>query len=211
MDSLLAILPILAWPLVILILGIVAILTLKQSLRGAVDRAKKMKIGPAELSTEPIFQESAKNIRPTSSDEAMKIFDNQLLVSRDEVIKKDLDARTTPNDRERVLIRHFSALTFAYQFEKIYNQIWGSQIAAVHFLNTRGDHGCEKSELLPFYSEGRKAFPQMYRTYPFESWSNFLESFSLMKVADNRTSITAEGREFLKYILDQHYSFQKSG
>ena len=63
---LLAILPILAWPLVGLVLGIVGILILKKPLIRAVDRVKK--IGPTELSTEQVIQESAKDLRPTPSD-----------------------------------------------------------------------------------------------------------------------------------------------
>lgn len=211
MDSttLLAILPIIAWPAVAIILGIVAILILKKSLRGAVDRVRK--IGPAELSTGPIIQESAKDLRPTPSDEALKVFDNRLLMAREDTVRKDLDKRgiSSSSERERVLIRHYSGLQLGFQFERTYNRIWGSQIAALQFLNVRGEHGCERSELLPFYSQAKEAFPTFYINYPFDSWCNFLLSFSLMKVIGTKTFITLEGREFLKYLLDLTYSFHK--
>jgi hypothetical protein len=210
-DVLLAILTIVAWPVVGLVLGIVGILILKKPLIRAVDRVKK--IGPTELSTEQVIQESAKDLRPTPSDEALKVFDNRLLVAREDAVRKDLDGRgiSTSIERERVLLRHFSAISVCFQFERTYNQIWGSQIAALQLLNTRGDHGCEQSELLAFYSDAKNIFQHLYANYPFESWLKFMESFALIKVASDKISITLEGREFLKYLLDQSYFFQKPG
>ncbi len=194
-----------------LILGILVLVFLIKPLIRLVDRVKK--IGIADLSTEPVVQESAKNLRPTPSDEALKIFDNQLLLSREDAVRKDLDSRglSAQSERERVLIRYYSALTFCLQFERIYNGIWGSQVAALQFLNTRGDHGCERSDLLAFYSQAKEAFPTFYGEYSFDSWCKFLESFSLIKVEGTKTSLTLEGREFLKYLLDQAYSFHKLG
>ena len=134
-------------------------------------------------------------------------------MKREEAVRKDLDGRKilTSIERDRILIRHFSAITLGYQFERTYNQIWGSQIAALQFLNTRGDHGCERSEMLVFYSEGKNGFPLLYGNYPFENWFKFMESFTLITIAGDKISITLEGREFLKYLLDQPYSFQKPG
>jgi len=203
---------ILIWPAVVLILGIIALIFLRKPLVRFFDRAVEMKFGSAAVTAAQAPQESSKDIKAAPSDELLKAFDNALLIKNEDIIRKEFETRkiTAQSDRERILIRYLSATALSLQFEKIYNSIWGSQISALQLLNTRGA-GYSEEEVHAFYKSGKSNFPKMYEIYSFEQWLQFLESFSLIKRDGKSFVLTLEGREFLKYLIDQGHTFQKLG
>ena len=124
-------------------------------------------------------------------------------------MKTDLDTRriTASADREKLVIRYYTAAVLCLAFEKLNVYIFGSQLAALQRLNTRGGIGADQSEILTlFFAPAKAQFPQVYKAYSFEQWLQYLLARDVIVRNATRLVITAEGKEFLKYLVDQGYS-----
>ncbi|MBI2152757.1 MAG: hypothetical protein HYU24_03505 [Candidatus Rokubacteria bacterium] len=199
----------LAWPVVALILGIVAIFVFKQPLTRFLDRAEKIGKGGIQAATGA--QTGGMEVKPSPADELLKAFDNALLVQREKFITAELERlHIGPgSDRERVLIRLLAALSLVQSFERTYTLIWGSQISALQFLNSAG--AVRPDLLRPEYDQAAAREPALYAGYTFDQWLHFLEvNLFILRSADTVT-ISLEGREFLKYLLHQGYTLYKRG
>jgi len=198
----------LAWPAVVLILGLIAIFVFRSPLTRFLDRAQKISKTGIETSG---AQDTGVVVRPSPADDLLKQFDNALLVQRETFIISELDRlKIGPGgERERVLIRLLAGFSIIQAFEKAYMLIWGSQIAALQSLNSSGSIDAEL--LRPWYDQAAAGETELYAAYTFEQWLGFLQRNSLIIWDSGRVQITVEGREFLKYLLHQGYSLYKRG
>ena len=112
-------------------------------------------------------------------------------------------------DKETALLQALAASNLQGHFERTYNVIWGSQIAVLQQLNTLND--VEEVALKSIYENARALYPALYSGDSFERWLAFLESQVLIERKDGRVSITQEGVEFMKYIIDRKYNAAKLG
>lgn len=199
-----------AWPAVVLLLGLFAILVFKRPLSRFLDRANKIGKGGIEAG-QPI-QEKAGEIKPSPTEAFLKSFDNALLVQREEFIRNELLKLqiNQPTEREKVLIRLLAAFSVIQAFENAYMFIWGSQIAVLQYLNSAGQD--THLELLkPWYEQAVGGEPEFYNNYSFDQWLGFLEGHLLIIRRGGTITISLEGREFLKYLVDRGYSLYKRG
>jgi hypothetical protein len=130
-----------SWPLVGLILGLVAIFVFRKPLTRLLDRTRR--IGKTGLETDGQPKDLQQPVGASASEELRRLFDNALLVQREERIRAELQ-RLTFNDtteREGFLIRILAAASIVQSFEQIYATIWGSQLSALQFLNSAGAAG----------------------------------------------------------------------
>lgn len=121
-----------SWPLVALILGLVAIFVFRTQLSLLLGRARK--IGPFETS---IGQQEPTRVSPT--DEWIeKTLGGPLVEERNKSIQKEFDSRQiSPTERERLLLLWTAGATLALQFERAYLRIYGSQLSALQHFPTR--------------------------------------------------------------------------
>ncbi len=201
----------LAWPSVILILGLTALFLFKRPLERFLDRAQKISKGGIEAGLPT--QTQRKEVEPSSADEFMKLFDNALLVQREQWIRNELEKMlgSSQTEREKILIRLLAANSIVQHFEETYRVIWGSQLGALEFANTAGASGLEKDFLRTWYNQAVARQPLWYQNYTFEQWLGFLYTSQLLLAIGDKVVITLEGREFLKYILHQGYTLYKPG
>lgn len=199
----------LAWPAVVLILGIVAIFVFKLPLTRFLDRAQK--IGKSGIEVGAGAQVSGVEVKPSPADELLKAFDNALLLEREKFIQTELERLhiNSGPDRERVLIRLLAGLSLVQVFERTYTLIWGSQISALQFLNSAGTVRVDL--LRPWYDQAAAREPDLYVVYTFEQWLAFLQASVLIARTGENVAISVGGREFLKYLLHQGYSLYKGG
>lgn len=199
----------LAWPAVVLILGIVSIFVFRQPLARFLDRAEK--IGKEGIQAATSVQASGVEVKPSPADELLKAFDNALLVEREKFILAELERlHIGPgSDRERVLIRLLASLSLVQSFERTYTLIWGSQITALQFLNSAG--AVPAQFLRPWYDQAAARESEVYDGYTFDQWLGFLQASLLILRSGENVSISLEGREFLKYLLHQGYTLYKRG
>ncbi len=199
----------LAWPGVVLVLGVVFMLLFRGPLTRFLDRAEK--IGKGGIQAASGVQTSGIEVKPSPADELLKAFDNALLVEREKFIRAELERlHIVPgSDRERLLIRLLAGLALVQGFERTYTLIWGSQIAALQALNSAGTVAVQL--LQPWYEQAAAREPELYDGYTFDQWLDFLQGNLLIVRSGENVSISLEGREFLKYLLHQGYSLYKHG
>lgn len=196
MDTIVATL---AWPVVILILGLVSIFTFRAQIGGLISRTKKLGKGGIEVfDSQPVQPTEEKK----GVEEFLRTFDNPLLIEAEQLILKDLKDRKidTPADREKALIRALAANNLVLHFERVHGLIWASQLASLRYLNSHDD-GISVQDLMPFYESGKAELPTWYENYPFDKWLGFLIASKLLTKQDSRIFITVAGREFLKYLI----------
>lgn len=194
------ILGVLAWPGVVLVLGLVALLLFRGPIAALIGRTRKVgKTGLetfAEQPTQPAGEEKA------GVDAYLRTFDSPLLVEAENLILKDFKDRKidAAPDRERALVRALASTRLVLRFEITHKIIWASQVTTLHLLNSRTD-GMQEDEVLPFYEAAREAYASWYVDYPFDRWLGFLQQFGLILRKDSRCLISVAGREFLKYLV----------
>ena len=197
------------WPIAGIVIAVIAMLLFRKPLERFLDRAKK--IGTTGISTAIGAQDTAKSeVGPSAADEFARLFDNQLLVQREDCIRTDL-VRIVGADqiqKEKFLLRMIAVLTIVQQFETTYRTIYGSQLNALEMTNaTPGGVPLEIFEAL--YNQAAARDKELYANYSFEQWLKYIEGQLLSIRKDDKIHITLTGREFLKYIMHQGYTLYK--
>src|SRR5438445_2734217 len=158
----------LAYPVVVLILGGIALFVFKQPITRLLDRTNK--VGRGGLEAQPINQTtSAVEPRTAGAEELLREFDNALVVEKEKLIKAELTKRNLPaHEREQVLTRYLVASGIALKFEKSYSAIWGSQLWTLQRLNST-PRGIEAKVVCAMaYEPAKKQWPEVYTNYSFE-------------------------------------------
>lgn len=190
---------VLAWPVVVLIIVLVALILFRAQLGVLISRTKKIGKGGIETfeGQPPQPMEEKKGV-----EEFFRSFDSPLLVEAEQMILNDLKERKieVPADREKTLVRALASTNIVLHFERVHGVLWASQLACLRYLNPR-DQGAKIAEIVPFYEFAKTEYPSWYENYPFDRWLGFLRSFNLVLERDSTVFITVAGREFLKYLV----------
>jgi hypothetical protein len=196
-------------PIAILALGLLAMIVFHRPLVRLLDRTRKITRSGIEADAPQQLLE----VGPSAGEELQRLFDNALLVQRENFIRAELERLTfrEATERERFLVRLLAASAIAQQFERAYLSIWGSQLGALQALNSLGVAGADVALLRPWYEQSAARDPQAGFAYTFDQWVGFLESHQLVLKREGHVQISLEGREFLKYILHQGYPLYRAG
>jgi hypothetical protein len=129
--------------------------------------------------------------------------DDHILLLQMTLIKEQLAELRLALDSEetaQILIRHLAATQLLYKAERVYRLIFGSQIAALRFLNENGQQPAES--LRPMFERARSRSPKFYGEYPFEEWIGFLVGQHTVTPLNgsNRYDISVFGVEFLRWM-----------
>lgn len=190
---------VIAWPVVVLILGLVTVFLFRTQFSAFIGRTKKVGKGGIETfenqPTQPTNEEKG-------IEEFFRGFDSPLLVEAESLILKDLGDRKIEGsgDREKALVRSLASTTIVLHFERVYGLLWASQLACLRYLNPR-DQGTQVTDIVPFYDLARATYQSLYENYSFERWLAFLRISNLVREVDSHVFITVGGREFLKYLI----------
>ena len=196
----------LAWPGVVLILGLTVILVFKSHFGKFLDRTKRIgKDGIQAYDDAPQQQLTATT--PTTPDALVKFLEgyhNPLLLEVETSIDDDLKERGLTNltDINKALRKSLAGANVVLQFEKTDRVIWKSQIAALNYLNTRAGTPTKESELQGFFFAATVDYPKLYENRSFQQWLGFLGAHFLLREEEG-IFITVRGREFLKWRVEE--------
>ncbi len=142
-----------------------------------------------------------------------RTFDNALVLEQENAIKSHLESLNPSDDPERIrlLTKLLAAISILRQFDSIYYLIYGSQIASLQHLNDFRGAAIPISDLKVLYEIGKTNDPDLHSNYGFDGWLKFMESNALIRRDGENAIITLRGKEFLKYIIEQGYTFLKRG
>ncbi|MDQ3684276.1 MAG: hypothetical protein M3430_01565 [Acidobacteriota bacterium] len=191
-----------------MILGILTLLLFKKNLSRFLDRAER--IGVKGIEAGQPTKQLGESTQASGATALFRLFDNTLLRERETFIDKRLkEDNVDPSDRERVLMRFLAAASIRLEFEETYRLILGSQIGVLELLNTVAS-GLNVERLRINYERAAERDSDVYKVFSFESWFSFLVQKSLVFMNNEGTvSITLEGKEFLKYLVQMGYSLYK--
>jgi hypothetical protein len=204
------------WPVVVLVFGIVFIFAFYGPIGRFLDRASRIgpqgvETGSATAQEKSLQREQTSESLSSQADEFLRLFDSKMLLEAEGAVRADLAKRniTNPGERERVLVRLVAAAGAGFVFERIYNQIFGSQIKALQALNASA---LPRDGIEPFYRAAKAENPNFYSNYSFDQWFNFMVSHTLIAMMDGNTvGITVRGREFLKFLIQEAHILNKAG
>lgn len=200
----------LAWPAVALIVSVFFLLLFKRPLSKFIDRTER-------ISKEGVHarapQEQPSESTISRVDEFLSIYDNQLLLEAEKLIRVNLDNLKPKNaeERERFLVRNLAAVSVTDDLLRTYFPIYGSQIITLQYLNDNRSAKLTIDHIRPFYSDAKVKHPSYYQNYNFDGWLNFLVTTNLVQRNGDNVGITVRGKEFLKVLLEQGLSFLKAG
>lgn len=216
--------PAFAWPFsvcaLILVLGLVILFQHRDAIGRFIDRTKHIgKAGVTTSDTTAIAtQTETKDIaKPSAADDLLRSFDNQLLVEQESLIVNFLNERNIldSKDRERVLTRYLASSYLVNRFEAVYAGIFGSQLQALQMLNQSAAAGLSTAALEGWYNIGVAGHPHLYgnngENYAFGQWLGYMYRRTLLTMVGNDAHITLFGQEFLKYIIQNSYSLDRTG
>lgn len=202
------------WPLVVLIVALVAILVFRRPIERLIDRTNRIRVPGLGIQTvsQSGSVQGAKNDPSHAAEELRRTLDNQLVVQQGKLISDDLDKRGIAGaDRDALLIRFVALVSLAWQFEMAYTTIWGSQLALLNHLNPRAPVGVSVQEAKQFFDGAALLYPQTYSGISIEQWLASLQNNVLILRNGNQINITVKRREFLKYLVERGYPAFKVG
>lgn len=200
-----------AWPEVFGIVAIVFLVLFRKPIAGFLDRTKHVSIGKVGVKAsapDPAQVEvpSAAQTLLQAPDSAVQAAQEQWVIGRLDELGND------PSEREKILVREVARAQLRDYHEKMYRDIWGSQLGTLEFLNTQpGGVGTGalhdawyESALTEWLQDGGKH-------YAFDDWLAFMVNGLLITPPDddNVVSIAETGRDFLKYLTEEGLSMHK--
>lgn len=195
------VLGVLAWPAVVLILGLVGLGLFKVQLRQFIGRAQS--IGKGWLVAANASQQSGVVQTPEAL-AFLNQFGGELLTLQEASIREDLSSQKldAPGDVEKVLVRALATTQIALHFEQIHTIIWDGQIQLLETLNAAAPDGIEESLIAEVYDKEFRAKRPFYANIEFPVYLGWLFDKNLIRREIGHLQLTILGREFLKWMVE---------
>ncbi len=92
----------------------------------------------------------------------------------------------------------FTVLSVPQAFDPDYAIIWGTQIPALELVVNAGASGLPVRQLLCWYEDSARHYPELYDGSNFARWIEFFEREQLLRADQGTVLITTAGRQFLQ-------------
>jgi hypothetical protein len=194
----------LAWPLAVLLFAIFFVLLFRKQIADFLTRVKSVsRHGVSTLATSSqrsIEQQAEAPATTREVQDLMQTFDPPALRQQEQALFADLQRRNldSTNDTTRVLVRHLAKTRLLLYCEFAYRLIFGSQIALLKNINTRGR--MSEADANQFYRNVASNFPNVFNAEQPEPYLDFLTRQGLIVRQGDHFLITDFGREFLAWL-----------
>lgn len=200
-----------AWPAALL----VSLYYFRDELKDIL-RSRSIKAGPVEVGP-PLQHRPAESADPKSqpllptpeyADPNLKSYVQSVY----EHFKTVWEARKTDEagKNEEALLRYLADYACAVRLERVYREIFGSQLKALKSLLDKG--GADRIENIKrFYDEAKAVYSDVYSSYLFDQWLAFLVNTELVRKSNDTIEITQGGAAMISYILLSNYPIQRAG
>ncbi len=194
-------------PGTIVVIAIIFMIFFRTPITQMIGRIRKMGKGGVELDTEQSMTEIKQSPTKTA-DDLIKGIDSKLVRELENEFKQQLDGMSD-SEKIKALSRLFAASLWGYMAMHTYRLIFGSQIAALEFLNAQ--NRIPRDALRPFYSAAVIQYPDFYQNYSYDQWLGFLKSQVLVGNEAGLIGITIRGQEFLQHLVRDKLPKIKAG
>lgn len=118
----------------------------------------------------------------------------------EEILNHQLEKISDENKKIEILVKNLAQQQISNTFEKVYFNIFGSQIKLLEFLSTQADGKAPVQTVTPFFEAAKLNNPDVHGNHQFSDYMAFLLSWGLVKSINGEWSITNHGRAFITYI-----------
>jgi len=189
------------WPIVALVLGLVALFLFRAPIKDLISRTTSIDKSGLKTASTP---EAQREDRKTEAVQELlaAIGESPSLLDVEERIRQDLDVRglETTGDTVKVLIKHLAASQLLVQFEQIHNFIFGSQIFLLKRLNEVVGQGRHEDEVRSHFANVQKTFSEQLGKWTYDQYMGFLYDRSLVIRHGEVIHITNLGVEYLTWM-----------
>jgi len=123
---------------------------------------------------------------------------------KSEMIKRYLGINE-PTPNEERLSTAAASFACALAVEKAYRAIFSSQVEALNMIGSYGSSVPIK-HIREIYLAAKNKSPEVYESYTFEQWLEYLEAFELIVVTAEDVALTDLGKAFIPHLVDVGYS-----
>lgn len=200
----------LAWPVVGLVLGLVAIAAFRGPLVRKIDRISRATRDGVSFER-PQDPEPPKN-ETHSFAEIMNLPISATVLSREKAVGDQLSALSLKTDAERisVLRRVVASVNVDLEFTRISHIIFGSQLTfLVQLAGTR--EGLRISDATSAFQAATEQYPDIYKERTIDQWMGYLETAGLIQREADKIDITQYGTDFLKFLIDARLAHERYG
>lgn len=124
-------------------------------------------------------------------------------------INEQLAQITDENNKIDILVKNLAQQHINNAFEKVYYNIFGSQIKLLEFLAIQTEGKARIKAILPFFENTKNTNPDTFESWEFSDYMNFLLTWDLVKNDADIWYITKYGRAFITYITAMEYTKNK--
>ena len=115
-------------------------------------------------------------------------------------ITNDLTKIDGEKDKIDILVKNLAQQQIINTFEKVYFNIFGSQIQVLEYLSVQNNGQCSVKDILPIFESAKQKNTKILNGVQFSDYMQFLLSWDLVKNDEDKWIITKHGRAFLNYI-----------
>jgi hypothetical protein len=209
LDDVVKILEALKWPAV----AVIALYLFRAETRNLVSglRSRNIKFAGAEATAERIEQITPPaaslpvHVVTAATPHPFELSDNPFFQSEVQALTQRVQAIpfSSTDEKLRWMLREGAGLLVRLEYEKIYRDVWASQMELLGAANRLG--GITEQQAREHYSTVAQAAPAVYANYTFDQWIRFLVAFGLLDVANQNWTTTGKGQLFIQYLVDQRY------
>ncbi|MFT6443419.1 MAG: hypothetical protein ACJASM_002980 [Salibacteraceae bacterium] len=115
-------------------------------------------------------------------------------------INEQLAQVTGDNEKIGILVKNLAQQQISNAFEKVYYNIFGSQIRLLEFLSVQAEGKAPVQVITPYFERAKHEDPEIFERHQFSDYMNFLLSWNLVENNNGEWLITKHGRAFITYI-----------
>lgn len=109
-----------------------------------------------------------------------------------------------------ILVKNLAQQQINNAFEKVYYNIFGSQIRLLEFLAIQPEGKASIESVLPFFEKVKSNNQEEFESWQFSDYMSFLLSWELVQNDKTEWLITKHGRAFIAYITAMGLSKNKA-
>ena len=201
----------LIWPAVVVLLAGFVIWLVREPLRRLVDRITSVDKSGIHAAPQQatLPDEGAKAV---SSQDLMELNFNSVIADQENLLREGLSKIDFPSSgaRESLLLRALARSLVNSQFERTSMLIYGSQLELVVEASSR-PAGIDEGMVVRKFNEAKAANSVFHERTTLESFRGFLLGNRLVLPEGDRLRITPVGKEFLKFLVDNGFTYRRPG
>lgn len=194
------------WPVLI----IIGLLNFRKPIIDLINRITKVGYGSKSIEAkQQVTAREKKSEEISHIDRVVGLFRPETIETFREEVSKETEVSTLKTSDEKIerLTNYGSLLYIMRHFDILYNNIFGSQIRILEYVNSHSEITRESVKFI--YENTKKNHSKFFDNYSYDEYLDFLFTHTLIREDDGILNITILGIDFLKYLTESNKDVNK--